>query len=369
MPSSGPTDPSSELQVRIYTSLDEPEIAPPAWNDLLSRSDTNTVFQTHEWMTSWWQAFGAGREMLLIAVFDNSRLVGLAPLQRESGNTATSDISFIADGNADYCDFLLAEPRLPVLQRIIATLASQCDRWHELRLNNLPEHSFTATHIQAVCVGQNLHPLRVGRIVCPAMVFGEPVSAAVSIQRRQSLKRPLHYFQAQGRIEYTELTTTDTALAQLPGFFEQHIARWKDSRNPSLFTKPGNQAFYRQLVSGLLPTGWLVFSVVLFDGKPLAFHFGFAYRQCYYWYKPSYDIAYRRHSPGNLLLRFLLMRAVERRCLEFDFTIGNEAFKQRYSNTTRHNQCLVIFPERRSYLKKKLALLVRTLIRTIAFRR
>jgi CelD/BcsL family acetyltransferase involved in cellulose biosynthesis len=162
---------AANLDVRLYSSFDEPEIAAPAWNDLVARSDTNTVFQTHEWLTSWWQVFGVGRELLLIAVFGGDRLVGLAPLMQDRTGGAPT-IRFISDGNADYCDFLLAEPRLPVLQRILATLAWQPGGWRALHLNNIPQQSFTARNIGAACAGSRLLPLVRSEVDCPALVFG-----------------------------------------------------------------------------------------------------------------------------------------------------------------------------------------------------
>ena len=361
------TETSASYQVRIFSSFDEPELNASAWNDLVWRSDTGTIFQTYEWMTSWWKVFGDGRELLLIAVFYQDRLVGLAPMMQEFVDGTPVALAFIGEGNADYCDFLLTEPHLPALQWILITLADRRDRWQEVRLNNLPGQSFTAKHLAALCAEIDLFPLTRARIECPALVFGDAAMASKSIQRRQSLKRPLHYFRSQGEIEFIELTTQDQVLAQLDAFFEQHTARWRDSKTSSLFVNARNREFYRELVTRLFPTGWLVFSMVTLNGQALAYHFGFDYGHRYYWYKPSYNTDFGRHSPGSLLLRFLLLRAVERQCVEFDFTIGNEAFKHRYSNTLRRNLSLAIYPQQRTYVWKRLLLFVRGLLRPLVF--
>lgn len=353
------------LQTRLFRSLDDPAIAAAAWNDLLARSDTNTVFQTHEWITSWWQIFGAGRSLRIIAVFDRHRLVGLAPLMEERGEPGTTLLRFIGDGNSDYCDFLLAEPRLPVLRQIVAALAEQRGRWRTLRLNNIPQRSFTAQNIRPLCAEVHLMPLIRQRIDCPTLVFDPSPARAESVLRKSSLRRPSNYFRAHGKVEFTELTSVDQALSLLPVFFEQHQQRWRGTGSPSLFTDPRVRDFYRVLLERLLPTGWLVFSVVTFDDRPLAFHFGFDYDRRYYWYKPSFDIGHRQHSPGNLLLRFLLQRALERNCREFDFTIGNEEFKRRYSNTLRRNLCLDIFSRRPAYLISRLLAAAKTQMKRV----
>jgi len=367
VPGTSQTDSVSGLDVRILDRFDDPAISSAAWNDLAARSDTNTVFQTHEWMTSWWDIFGGEHELLLIAVFLEARLVGLAPLMWELPDGATPTLAFIGEGNADYCDFLLAEPRLPVLELIVATLASRRDQWRELRLNNLPETSLTARQLHRLCAENGLLPLSCGRIECPAMVFGEPVAAAESIQHRHSLKRPWRYFHSRGQVEFAELTQPEAAGPQLELFFEQHVQRWRKSSTPSLFANPRNRDFYRKLLARMESTGWLAFSRLTFNGEPLAFHFGFVYGQRYYWYKPSYDIQHRRHSPGTLMLRQLLLQAIERQCRELDFTIGNETFKHRYSNVTRHNVCLMVFPRRNAYLLRRLTLFARSLFKRLAY--
>jgi CelD/BcsL family acetyltransferase involved in cellulose biosynthesis len=365
-----PTQIPAGFQVRIFSSFEEPGPGATAWNDLVSRSDTNTVFQTFEWLTGWWEVFGPGRELLLIAVYHEQRLVGLAPLMRELSVGDRPVLAFVGQGNADYCDFLLAEPRQPALEVIVATLAKQRDQWQELRLANLPGQSFTATQIIKLTRRLGLLPLSCGRVECPTLVFGEPASAKTAIQRRQSLKRPWNYYQTHGHIEFDEISSLGEIHEQLESFFEQHVQRWQGTSTPSLFTTARNRQFYRELVNRLQPAGTLAFTRVRVNGKPLAFHFGFVHNQRYFWYKPSYAIEHRHHSPGTLMLRLLMLRALERGCKEFDFTIGHEAFKYRYSNTTRHNLCILVFPERPAYLLRRLGLTTRTwLKRLLSWRR
>jgi len=346
-------------QVRLFTGFDEPALGQDNWNELASRSDTNTIFQTYEWVTSWWKVFGQGRELWVIAVFRGDRLVGLAPLMRELSDGTAPVIAFISENNADYCDFLLTEPRRPVLQAILATLASQRDQWRELRFMNLPERSFTTTWIREICKEMRLLTLSSGRIECPAMVFGERSSAEQAILHRRSLKRPWNYFRHQGLVELTEPRAPAEVHGYLEQFFDQHITRWRHSSTPSLFTNPHNQNFYHELATRLLSSGKLAFACMTLDGRPLAFHFGFIYDRRYFWYKPSFDIRYQHHSPGTLMLRLLLLRALKLGCDEFDFTIGNEPFKYRYSNVTRHNQCLHVFPQCPAYLLRRLGLIIR----------
>jgi CelD/BcsL family acetyltransferase involved in cellulose biosynthesis len=364
---SPPASADTRPDIRVCTSFEEAGVDGPTWNELASRSDTNTVFQTFEWITSWWKVFGNGRQLLLIVARLDDRLVGLAPLMIDRTPRGASTIRFISDSNADYCDFLIAEPRLPTLRAMVDALATRREQWRSLCLINIPRQSFTCQRLPPLCQEHQLMLLVRGHVDCPALVFSDTETQASEIARKHSLKRPYNYFRAQGTVIFEELVSPAAAHANLAHFFEQHVQRWQDSGHPSLFANPSNRKFYTALLDSMLPTGWLVLSRLTLDDQPLAYHFGFHYGKRYYWYKPSFDPRHRNHSPGNLLLRFLLLRALERQCQEFDFTIGNEEFKRRYSNTQRRNINLEIFPRRPAFLLARARHYARNGLRRLVF--
>lgn len=367
MTANPPTDTDAVPDVRVYASFEEAGIDSAAWNDLVNRSDTNTVFQTFEWITSWCQVFGIGRQLLLIVARIDGRLVGVAPLMTDPTDGGACVVRFISDSNADYCDFLLAEPRLPTLRAIVGALATRREQWGSLCLINIPQQSFTSQWLQPLCMEHQLMLLVRSHTDCPALVFNEPEVQASEIARKHSLKRPYNHFRSRGNIEFDELLSPAAAHANLTPFFEQHVERWRYSGHPSLFANPLNREFYTVLLDRMLPTGWLVLSRLTLDDLPLAYHYGFHYGRRYYWYKPSFDPRYHSHSPGNLLLRFLLLRALERQCQEFDFTIGNEEFKRRYSNTRRRNVNLEVFPRRPAFLLARARHYIRSSLRRLVF--
>ena len=89
--------------------------------------------------------------------------------------------------------------------------------------------------------------------------------------------------------------------------------------------------------------------MVLFNGAPLAFHFGFEYRRRFIWYKPAFDVRFAARSPGEVLLKFLLDDAIGKGLEEFDFTVGSEAFKYRFSNLSRSNDRIIVFRSASDY--------------------
>src|SRR5207249_709520 len=121
-------------------------------------------------------------------------------------------------------------------------------------------------------------------------------------------------------------------LPHLDEFFEQHVSRWAATPYPSLFHDPAQRAFYQALTPLAAKAGWLRFTRLEWEGRSIAFHFGFCYGGRYLWYKPSFAIALARHSPGEVLLRQLLLAAKNEGSRVFDFGLGDEGFKRRFAN-------------------------------------
>lgn len=49
------------IRVRTLTDFASFLRLAPVWDDLLERAGVDHPFLSHEWLRSWWEAFGAGR--------------------------------------------------------------------------------------------------------------------------------------------------------------------------------------------------------------------------------------------------------------------------------------------------------------------
>jgi CelD/BcsL family acetyltransferase involved in cellulose biosynthesis len=85
-------------------------------------------------------------------------------------------------------------------------------------------------------------------------------------------------------------------------------------------------------------------------------HFGFEFGDRLTWYKPAFDVEFAKHSPGEVLIKYLLEYALERKVGELDFTIGEEAFKYRFANHVRANYAVRAFRRSGAYHLNRLLL-------------
>jgi CelD/BcsL family acetyltransferase involved in cellulose biosynthesis len=51
-----------------------------AWNDLAERVRYPSIFCGWEWTATWWEHYGAGRQLRLLMIYCNGQLKGILPL-------------------------------------------------------------------------------------------------------------------------------------------------------------------------------------------------------------------------------------------------------------------------------------------------
>jgi CelD/BcsL family acetyltransferase involved in cellulose biosynthesis len=324
------------------------------WNGLLERSPAYSVFQTFPWHVSWWRAFGDSHELCVILAHSGSRLVGIAPMmvtrERGANGQARRQLHFIGSTNhaSDYCDFIV-DPAVPeALDALLEAVCAGSNGCSRIDLSHFPSHSPNQARTREYFRRLGERAAVDFEADAPVRILGDR-QADLKAANKSSLKRHTGYFRKSGDLRFHRCANEAEILGYLERFFEQHRARWARTDTPSQFVDPAQQAFYRQLVRELLPHGWLRFDVVLFNGEPLAFHFGFEYRHRFIWYKPTFDMQFASRSPGEVLIKFLLEDAIERDLEEFDFTAGSEAFKYRFANRVRSNNRLIVFRSAADY--------------------
>jgi CelD/BcsL family acetyltransferase involved in cellulose biosynthesis len=237
----------------------------------------------------------------------------------------------VGSGGSDYLDFIgdIGEPT--ALEALLAAARDATPGFVGFRFYHVPDASRTGARLQAAARRLGLVCYDEGDLLAPALDLAGDPAAGLAAAGKKRLLRCERVFERSGRLEVRHLREADAIRPQLPAFFEQHIARWAATPYPSLFLDCRQRRFYGHLVEGGTGAGWLRFTCVTWDGRPMAFHLGSCYRGRYVYYKPSFDIALARLSPGQVLLRQVLLAAIEEGAHTFDFGLGDEPYKRRFA--------------------------------------
>jgi GNAT superfamily N-acetyltransferase len=261
-------------------------------------------------------------------------------------------LSFMGTGRSDYLDFIYPREKPEVLGEIVKFLGDHRGDWDTIDLERVPEQSETARSLRAACSENGLYCLITDRIPCPTLKFaydsaGDVIRPAEKKTSRREARQASLRRQKGYRVEH--LTDGSAIAGYLELLFDQHVARWSLTDTPSLFVDGSNRAFYRELVTTMGPTGWIVFTVLEILGKPVGFLLSFAYGSRLLGYKLSFDVSLAKRSPGDALLKEAFDYAIGRRLDEYDFSVGDEPYKLRFANQVRHAVSYRVFGTRRRF--------------------
>ena len=347
------------LVIRRLTSWLEAEVWRTQWAELVDRARFSSVFQSYEWNAAWWRAFGEGHALNLLLCLRGETLVGVAPMMVRNATEHARDgeICFIGCLNnaSDYLDFIIDGDTPAALDVLVDALADQIGRMGAIHLSHLPTHSPNYQPLLVRLEGIGTRFIVEPHQPAPFRKLGD-APADRKAANKASLRRRYNYFRKNGELKFHHCHEEQEVLGWMDDFFRQHIERRALTHAASQFLDPRQQAFFRDLVGRLMSSGWLRFDVLLFNGRPLAFHFGFEYRGRFIWYKPTFDVSFQDRSPGEVLIKFLLDDAIERQLEEFDFTVGSEPFKYRFANEVRYNDRITVYRSLSDYWRHRVRL-------------
>ena len=323
------------------------------WNKLCEQNLTNTIFQTYEWIKTWWSVHKGDNKLFVVLAMEGKDLVGIAPMmimQEHKWAKKRRVLKFISSDASDYADFIIQNNRGDVLTALITYILNNIDKWDRIELLNIPEYSQSGKTLLDIFEQRKFKQFIIRNKACPALNIKDDADFAKKAANKKSLRRHHTYFRKQGEFEVLHLFDQSQIKKYLRSFFDQHIERWKRSNAPSLFEDKTNRLFYEELTRELSCKGWLAFTVIKSKGIQIAYHFGFDYNNKFIWYKPSFDISLSKHSPGEVLLKELLEYAIKSKKDEFDFTVGKESYKSRFSNKIGKNYDFHVFKYKSEFI-------------------
>jgi CelD/BcsL family acetyltransferase involved in cellulose biosynthesis len=315
----------ASLHVRIVSSFDDPLVAPQRWNKLLARGQTDSVNLTWEWQRNWWHTFGRGKLLLMLVERDGQTLC-IAPLFAEHGMV----FNICPE---DQLDFIGNVSGTEVMVEVIQSLFEYAPDFQGMKLYFIPATSSTGVYLEQAAERLGLACFQEDCRAAPRLDIAAQPDLATLHTRKKSLVRHENYFRRTGQLAVKHTRDAADILPQLDEFFSQHIARRNATPDPSLFVDPNQREYYRSIVTSIGPKGWLRFTRLDWNGRAIAFHFGLSYHGRFLFGIPSFDVEFQRHSPGEVLLRQLLLAAIEEGATVFDFGPGEEAYKYRFATS------------------------------------
>jgi CelD/BcsL family acetyltransferase involved in cellulose biosynthesis len=333
---------TTAVETRVLEGFDDPGFGRNRWGKLLADSDAETVYVTWEFQRSWWETLGRGQLLLIVAERDDQP-VALAPFYWESGMIYFVGSSF----ELDCLDFVgdISDPE--VLDALLETAREHVAKFLGFQFYFVPDGSHTGQRLKQAAARLGLSCYEEDTMAAPVLdLVGQPEFAQAATQK-DSLMRYERLLRREASLEVRHMRDGEAILPHLDEFFQQHVARWDGRGNPSRFLYAKTREFFERLTQVAAGSGLLRFMRIDWCGRPIAFHYGYCHRSRYFWGVPSFAVDLARYSPGQILLRQLLLAAIEERASVFDFGTGDQAFKKRFATQINQVRTWGLYPSSR----------------------
>ena len=128
----------------------------------------------------------------------------------------------------------------------------------------------------------------------------------------------------------------------LEELFDLHRMRWAHRGESGVLADTQIQQFHRAAGPKMAEHGMARVYRLCIGAKTVAAIYCLLDRSRVYSYIGGFDPDLSRYSPGSLLIRHAIRRALEDGQAEYDFLRGGEAYKERWGATPRGNRRIVI---------------------------
>ncbi len=315
-----------------------------AWKSLLQKSDIDTIYQTPEWLGTWWKYFGGGRKLYILTAKSGEELVGIAPLMLTDGR-----IEFVGVPNADYSD-IIGKYKPELLKHFLKYLDEHRSDWSRISLSQIPERSSSLPFLRSM---RNSKMIIKEIETCLGYVYegSETERPNFAFPRSKTVRTAMNVLQKNGGLFCDRLMDPSSWRKYLPLLFQMHIQRWDGTPTPSKFLQEKHRRFYFELLDTLGENGVCIFRIRN-RNIPVALSFNFDYNCALTFYTLAVNRYYTRRSPGQILMA-LQGETFIRQGYVLDYSRGAHDYKNAFANRTSKNYEVTIYPGRASHISAR----------------
>lgn len=320
------------MEVRAYTDPGVFEELKSEWNELLHRSTTDVVFLTHEWQSTWWNAYDAGDLWIVTCRDDSGRLMGIGPwfIQNRDGERVIRTIGCV--DVTDYVDMIIDRNCVDAVQVYLAHfLAQNTDHFDRINLCNIPESSESYKNFPDKLRQHHFDADTVLQEVCPVIHLPqewEDYLAMLDKKQRHEIRRKLRRAENEATLERYVVTPEHDFEAEVEQFLKLMAA--SQPAKAEFLQDEKNLDFFTRMLRVTFAQGWLKLSFLKINGSYAAAYCDFDYKRQILVYNSGLALdVYPHLSPGIVLLSYNIQDAIENERTIYDFLRGNETYKYR----------------------------------------
>lgn len=326
---------TADLRLDIYEDLSKVE---REWRAFEQEADC-TVFQTFDWLATWYRHIGIHsdvRPAIVIGRDASGAIQFLLPFALRNIGVARELTwlgSELCDCNAPLLapNFSRASPPAHAaarLQQVLSRLRKHPQLAYDLvRLEKMPERVGNQPNpILSLGTRPNPSGTHMTELASDWNTFYRSKRSSATRRRDRTKRKRLS---EMGEVRFVTPKNDDDIVGTLDILMEQKARSFAQMGIANMFARPGYREFYRALATGATSRNLTHVSRLEVGPVAAAVNFGLTFRGRYYYLLASYgDGEVSRFGPGAAHLHELMRYAIERGLRIFDFTIGDEAYKR-----------------------------------------
>jgi CelD/BcsL family acetyltransferase involved in cellulose biosynthesis len=280
------------------------------------------IFATWDWLSTWWRHFGAGHEMMTMAVREpDGTLVGVVPMYRWRGRPLRA-LRFLGHGAGDELGpICAAQDRARVARAVRHALRDRRSSWDVLLGEYLP----AAEGWSALLGGRSLR-----HVSSPVLRFGpggwDEFMATRSGNFRNQVRRRERRLHREHDATFRLVTDEGELDGALDTLFRLHALR-----RPEGSSFVPREAFQRDFAHRALSRGWARLWLLEIDGAPRAAWYGFRFGGVESFYQSGRDPEWEHSSVGFVLMAHTIRAAADDGMEEYRHLRGGESYKYRFA--------------------------------------
>jgi CelD/BcsL family acetyltransferase involved in cellulose biosynthesis len=319
------------------------------WNDAVSRARLPHPFLCHEWVRTWWDAFGTdGARLHILVARSDGRIAAIAPLMRETTQMyglPARRIRFIQNDHTPRTDFVVASDGGAAYEALWAALRAD-ERWDVLQLSQVPRDSDSLRTFSAFAAkdGCTTGFWKSGDSPYLALTDSwDEYFGRLPAKFRSNLRNRLSRLTRIGQPELEVLDDRVAIEAASEDAWRLESSGWKREEGTAITSDPGVHRFYRRLIERGSAAGWLRLLFLKAGGTRIATSYGAFFGGRLFLFKTGYDPAFAPCAPFKLLTYFAIQDAYARGLTEVDFLGDTEPWKLEWTSTSRGHDWLFVF--------------------------
>ncbi|MFC2009924.1 GNAT family N-acetyltransferase [Chloroflexota bacterium] len=291
-------------------------------NDSASMFNRN-IFCRPFWLEAWWEHFGKGNTLLLLAVKNEEQLLGLIPLMT-IGKTAT----FMGDTDVcDYQDIIAASGTAEAVCNGLLDYA-EAEGVSLFDLGHVRPESIVIKVLAEVAQNRGLSVRVTEEAVSMDMALPqswEVYLEELTAKQKHEVERKMRRLVGGGNPDYSwQMFQKD-----LPELMNIFVSLFRDcDGEKGGFMNEKMAAYFSTLSMLAADEGFLRMGILKYPEDILGMILGFVDGGVYYLYNSAYSPQYKFYSAGLLSKIYGIKECIENKIETWDFLKGEEAYKR-----------------------------------------